>query len=699
MADQLIYVPLSRLRVSDKNVRKQGSLGIEQLAAQILAEGLLQNLVVVPASQGDSYEIVDGKRRFLALQHLATSGLIETDRAIPVNVVEREHATSASLTAAFGQLPLHAVDRFEAFKALVDEGTTVSEIASSFGIDEKAVHQSLRLASVAPVIGQAFRDGQISLEMLQTFTLTQDQTRQLAVFKNLPRYGDDSYRVQQVKAQLVDKAISGSDPRARLIGISAYEAAGGATRRDLFSGDVFFEDAALVQRIVDARTFELEARVKAEGWSWVEVRTGAYYGGYEERRPKMSPTTPAQDTELASLKIRRDAIGKELAALHRSEPDDDSSPEYVAWEGTRDALEDEHAALTERERGIQSERASWSAKTKAEAGAIITLSNSGRLDVRRGLVDPQTAKRLAKAKEKAAAKPAAGGTEATAPADISDALHQRLAAHRSSVIRRELQRDRKAMLAVLALSLVGQTMGHTGWYGRILELTAHSTDIKHGAVGVDLTEFRPHEAMSDMRDVVYADIPGSEAQALAWLLVQTEGVLLDVIGSCVATAFTGIFAKGQSSGRQALVEQLVEHLNIDMADHWKADRDTYLSAVPKSLMVEAVTEARGAVEAKAVAALAKKEAAEAAELQLADTRWLPAMLRRKGAAKPTGKPAAPAVNDKPVQHISQEEAVAHIQALLEAKRQQGKAPSSWPTEPEAGPAPIAKPARKKRAKA
>jgi hypothetical protein len=45
------------------------------------------------------------------------------------------------------------------------------------------------------------------------------------------------------------------------------------------------------------------------------------------------------------------------------------------------------------------------------------------------------------------------------------------------------------------------------------------------------------------------------------------------------------------------------------------------------------------------------------------------------------KPApAPAATDhEPVQHISQEEAVAHIQALLDAKRERDRQAPTWPT--------------------
>ncbi|WP_036141976.1 hypothetical protein [Luteibacter sp. 9135] len=43
------------------------------------------------------------------------------------------------------------------------------------------------------------------------------------------------------------------------------------------------------------------------------------------------------------------------------------------------------------------------------------------------------------------------------------------------------------------------------------------------------------------------------------------------------------------------------------------------------------------------------------------------------------KPASAATDHEPVQHISQEEAVAHIQALLDAKRERDRQAPTWPT--------------------
>ncbi len=64
-------IPLNQLVASPSNVRKTGAkVGIEALAANIAAIGLLQNLQVRPTDSG-SYEVVAGSRRMAALKLLA----------------------------------------------------------------------------------------------------------------------------------------------------------------------------------------------------------------------------------------------------------------------------------------------------------------------------------------------------------------------------------------------------------------------------------------------------------------------------------------------------------------------------------------------------------------------------------------------------------------------------------------------------
>jgi ParB-like nuclease domain len=79
-------LPLSQLVPSPANVRKTDrSNGIEQLAASIKAHGLLQNVQVKEAANGQ-FEVVAGGRRLAALRLLAKHKEIEGARVLPMRM-------------------------------------------------------------------------------------------------------------------------------------------------------------------------------------------------------------------------------------------------------------------------------------------------------------------------------------------------------------------------------------------------------------------------------------------------------------------------------------------------------------------------------------------------------------------------------------------------------------------------------------
>jgi len=81
----LILVPLSRLvlRPTGRNVRKTPRMSIPELAASIQRVGLLQNLIVIPAADGEHYEVVAGGRRLVALKLLAKKHRIAKNWQVP----------------------------------------------------------------------------------------------------------------------------------------------------------------------------------------------------------------------------------------------------------------------------------------------------------------------------------------------------------------------------------------------------------------------------------------------------------------------------------------------------------------------------------------------------------------------------------------------------------------------------------------
>ena len=73
---------------------------------------------------------------------------------------------------------MHPADEIEAFRALIEAGQCAADVAARFGVSENVVQQRLALARVSPSLLQRYRDGEMNLETLKAFTLTDDHTAQ-----------------------------------------------------------------------------------------------------------------------------------------------------------------------------------------------------------------------------------------------------------------------------------------------------------------------------------------------------------------------------------------------------------------------------------------------------------------------------------------------------------------------------------------
>src|SRR5580704_11344837 len=240
-------IPLNKLVPWDGNVRKTNATDdLEELVASIEAHGILQSLVVKKTSRG-KFSIIAGRRRYHASRILVERGTMAYDAPVPCQIVPSgADAAEISLTENVVRAPMHPADQFEAFRDLVDEGSTPADIAARFGISETAVKQRLKLARVSPTVFQAYKDGKLDLEQVQAFTVSDDHAAQDNVLENLSEWNDDA---DTIRDALTENDIRASDKRARFVTVAAYEEAGGAVRRDLFAEDddgVFLLDAALL---------------------------------------------------------------------------------------------------------------------------------------------------------------------------------------------------------------------------------------------------------------------------------------------------------------------------------------------------------------------------------------------------------------------------------------------------------------------
>src|SRR5690554_8204731 len=88
-------VKLSQLRLSPLNVRRVKPSQINQLAADIAAHGLLQNLIVY--AEGNRFEVAAGGRRYRALKLLQKARTIASSHGVAVDVRNKAEAVELSL--------------------------------------------------------------------------------------------------------------------------------------------------------------------------------------------------------------------------------------------------------------------------------------------------------------------------------------------------------------------------------------------------------------------------------------------------------------------------------------------------------------------------------------------------------------------------------------------------------------------------
>jgi ParB family chromosome partitioning protein len=94
-------------------------------------------------------------------------------------VLERgSNVTEIGLAENVMRIAMHPADRFEAFRDLIDKGSSAADIAARFGVTEALVEKRLRLGRVAPAILDAYRASSVWLEQVQAFALSDDHAAQ-----------------------------------------------------------------------------------------------------------------------------------------------------------------------------------------------------------------------------------------------------------------------------------------------------------------------------------------------------------------------------------------------------------------------------------------------------------------------------------------------------------------------------------------
>jgi ParB family chromosome partitioning protein len=438
----------------------------------------------------------------------------------------------------------------------------------------------------------AYREGDLTLDKVQAFTVTDDHAAQERVFEGVADWSD----ADDIRKFLTEDDITATDKRARFVTVAAYEAAGGEVRRDLFADEdegVFLLDAELLNRLAKEKLQAEAEAVKAEGWKWAEIVPEFHreeYGDFRVRRPEPLPLTE-------EAKAEQEQLSEEYNRLFDTMEEGN--------EETSERLDE----IESRIRELQNTARAYTPETIAIAGAIVTLDSDGEVEIMRGVVRPEDEPEADEEDRPSKAKP-----------EFSAALVQSLTEARSAAISAELLGRPDIALAAIVHTLAASVFSLHGNHS-CLQILARRWYFKEESPGAEHLQ-QSHEKWQEK-------LPEGRDALWSWCLEQDRDTLLELLAHCTACTVNAVEVKHDREGAQRIphANALATALNLDMTKWFTATKENYFSRVARAAIVTAITEAKAIPAKRSWDKQKKADFAAFAERETAGTGWLPKPLK------------------------------------------------------------------------
>jgi len=691
---------LASLMLSERNVRRASDPAADaQLAADIAARGLLQNLVVTPAKTPSrpksSYAVEAGGRRLRALQSLQAEGALPADHKVACLVIGEGSdvgaATEASLAENLQRLAMNPADECLAFGRLVEQGADIEGVARRFGLTVRHVEGRLRLAGLHPTVFEALGAGEITLDAAKAYAATSDQERQLWVFEQLHTNWSGAHP-DSIRRMMTSATVPVSDRRMKFVGEDAYLAAGGRIERDLFAeeGDARVLDVAILEQLATDK-LEVEAAWLANehGYAFVRASLDSYVQPWRHediRRLYIDPPRPSEDErqQIETIEAEIDGLAEML--------EDEDAEDFA-----RDEAEAKIAGLEAQLRAIASKPPVLDPEVRATVGFFLLLDEGGvpgldrtpyalvvqRADEARDECGDGVAINWGDGGEAgdngvghsgrpstSDSVPNASSSEPAAP-KLSQRLVEELAMQRRDILALHVARDPELAFDLAVFLMIKDEGGYC-----------------YDSAGSSLSARAPGDPVlrSAMPDAPVNALLAQASDALdrSWCSHESLVAKFDAfralsreareawLGAAVARTLE---ASAGAAGRYCtLHDHLGTILGIDVPRHWRPTALNWFDRVPKALCLAALTEVGGPELAARHGKAKKAEIAEAcekvfagetiveAEVKAAALAWVPEPMRFVAqalgdASPPWAEEPAEAAGDS-VRGAEQVEAVA-----------------------------------------
>ncbi|EKM5626187.1 ParB N-terminal domain-containing protein [Salmonella enterica] len=606
------------------NVRKQApdAAKLAELAESIKAVGVLQNLVVY--EQNDSMlAVAAGGRRLSALQQLLAAGDIDNDFLVPVKVVSEDMAVTLSLTENSLREDMHPADQIRAFMSLSESGKTAAQIGSVLGYTTRHVQKCLRLAGMAPALLETLATDAINLDQLQALSANEDHQRQLNVWQNaLAGYSYEQRPDALRREVLCDEVSAENNHQLTFVGREAYELAGGDFRYDLFTDEGFITDPALLERLTREKLHAAAKEIAAaEGWKWSEGRLSMVrnYG---------------EDAQNYRLEPQPDA---DLTAEEHTQ--------IAAWEAERNALEDTEENI---ERVLQlnenieklteqAENRAWLYVDRIRGGVVASLKD-GALCIQRGVMLRVEDENAVQSTEKTTPAPETTHkkTDEEEPRDpveaISLPLLTKMSSERTLAVQAALMQQPEKSVALLAWTLCLNVFG-SGAYNKPAQV---SLTCKHYSLTNDAPsgkEGTAFQALMQEGQRLEALLPYGWERDFTTLFTLNIADLTALLSFCTACSLDGVQTREMGHTSRSPLDVLEVSLGFHMRDWWQPTKANFFDHLKKPQIIDALNAAGQTGAARDADKMKKGDAAELAEIKMANNRWVPVWMCAPDAQK------------------------------------------------------------------
>jgi ParB family chromosome partitioning protein len=281
---QLQHIDLGKLKDAAINMRHgKAAPNVSDILPSMKVRGVLVPLIVRRNGDGESFEVVAGRRRYFAAKSLAEDG--GAVEPLPCAIMEPGDdaaALEASMLENLARLGPDEMTQYETFVRLTKTGKTVADIAATFGITELMVKRRLALGELLPKIREAYRNEDIDAETIRHLTMaTKRQQRDwLKLFSDPDEYAPRGWQLKQW--------LFGGQQIATEVALFPLDDYKGQTISDLFGEQSYFADADQFWALQSAAIAAKREALIEDGWTEVEIcETGQRFSTWEhEKTPK-----------------------------------------------------------------------------------------------------------------------------------------------------------------------------------------------------------------------------------------------------------------------------------------------------------------------------------------------------------------------------------------------------------------------------